>query len=260
MSEKRERERKEAEVRHTFFFLQPTPPKKPPRRNLSVSPTHLSPNVSLPSPSAYEYLYLARSGDEMTSNRKPEMLRRGKSADQYEVMKLRQNYIAPIDIEELKNSPIFQRRKSEDSGKVLKDIQEPVALTMFYDNIQVRTTNPRRKLRRNPNDRDRVYENFEPAFLSSSTMTPTDANNENNRTYGANASITLNSSQESLLDDNRKKIKTPVDGGKNGMTKMICPLSPTNYQQPPTPDHPPPSALQAEISIHERIRPLSQVR
>lgn len=37
------------------------------------------------------------------------------------------------------------------------------------------------------------------------------------------------------------------------------PLSPTNYQQPPTPDHPPPSAQIAERMILERIRPLSQV-
>lgn len=37
------------------------------------------------------------------------------------------------------------------------------------------------------------------------------------------------------------------------------PLSPTNYQQPPTPDHPPPSAQTAERMILERIRPLSQV-
>ncbi|KAK6625911.1 hypothetical protein RUM43_006210 [Polyplax serrata] len=233
--------------------VSPTPPKKPPRRNLSVSPTHLSPNVSLPSPSAYEFLYLARSGDEVTPSRKPDMLRRGKSADQYEVMKLRQNYVTPIDINELKNSPVLQRRKSEDSGKFLQEKREPVALTMYFDNIQVRTTNPRRKLRRNPNDRDKVYENYEPPYLTNST----DVKNECNRTFVSNAYITLKSSQESLLDDNGKKAKTPVEA-RNGVSKVVWPLSPTHYQQPPTPDHPPPSALQAEISIHERIRPLSQ--
>lgn len=37
------------------------------------------------------------------------------------------------------------------------------------------------------------------------------------------------------------------------------PLSPTNYNQPPTPEHPPPSAGQAETFIHDCIRPLSQV-
>ena len=39
--------------------------------------------------------------------------------------------------------------------------------------------------------------------------------------------------------------------------KPQIPLSPTNYQQPPTPDHPPPTSSQAERTIHERIRPLS---
>ncbi|KAK7065190.1 Ankyrin repeat [Halocaridina rubra] len=36
------------------------------------------------------------------------------------------------------------------------------------------------------------------------------------------------------------------------------PLSPTNYHQPPTPDHPPPSARQAQISIHAKIQTVSQ--
>lgn len=37
------------------------------------------------------------------------------------------------------------------------------------------------------------------------------------------------------------------------------PMSPSNYRQPPTPDHPPPTAKIAEKTILERIRPLSQV-
>lgn len=40
--------------------------------------------------------------------------------------------------------------------------------------------------------------------------------------------------------------------------RNLLPQSPTNYKQPPTPDHPPPSSSQAEKTIHERIRPLSQ--
>lgn len=63
--------------------------------------------------------------------------------------------------------------------------------------------------------------------------------------FVSSAFITLKSSQESLLNGDSKKSSWP--------------LSPTHYQQPPTPDHPPPTAQQAERSIHERIRPLSQV-
>ncbi|XP_047492080.1 uncharacterized protein DDB_G0284459-like [Penaeus chinensis] len=36
------------------------------------------------------------------------------------------------------------------------------------------------------------------------------------------------------------------------------PLSPTHYQQPPTPDHPPPSARQAQISIFAKIQSVSR--
>lgn len=61
---------------------QPTPPKKPPRRNLSVSPTHLDSYQNMMSTSmdsgselsktprtgAYEYLFLARSGAKSHSD------------------------------------------------------------------------------------------------------------------------------------------------------------------------------------------------
>ena len=35
----------------------------------------------------------------------------------------------------------------------------------------------------------------------------------------------------------------------------VQPLSPTGYQQPPTPDHPPPSPMTAVLGIHEKINP-----
>lgn len=87
-----------------------------------MSPTHLTPN----SPGAYEYLFLSRSGDDSVSvsSAGSGRLRRGRSADQYEVMRLRQSYITPIDLD----SPVLQRRKSE---------QEPTALTYVCDDIQV---------------------------------------------------------------------------------------------------------------------------
>ena len=40
---------------------------------------------------------------------------------------------------------------------------------------------------------------------------------------------------------------------------MEIPLSPTHYQQPPTPDHPPPSALQAENAITKVLDALRTV-
>lgn len=51
-------------------------------------------------------------------------------------------------------------------------------------------------------------------------------------------------------------------GSRNNYSNILdrnIPMSPSNYRQPPTPDHPPPTAQIAEKTILERIRPLSQV-
>ncbi|XP_024083009.1 ankyrin repeat and SAM domain-containing protein 1A-like isoform X3 [Cimex lectularius] len=227
--------------------VSPTPPKKPPRRNLSVSPTHPTPS----SMGAYEYLFLARSGvrshgdldDINVGNIKPhrEMLRRGKSADQYVDMKLRYTIMG-------------EEFNTEDDPKF-----QPIAITSVYENIPFRTTNPKRKLRRLQNDKS--YENYDPAVILSRGDLPfkkveTTSVSNMDQLHIIEASPAgfvpaFKPSSDFVLD--RRKLN-----GDNDVKKSSCPLSPTNYQQPPTPDHPPPSATQAEHSIHERIRPLSQ--
>lgn len=168
---------------------------------------------------SYEYLYLARSG------RSHGDLRRGRSADQYVDMR------PPVAVLTTSAPP-------HEGGFVM------------------RTQNPRRKLRRSNHD----YENYDfsaptVTVAAVTTSVPASAAHDNRRAedveeedeeeakFVSSAYITLRSSQESLLDE----------------SGAVPPLSPTHYQQPPTPDHPPPSALHAERSIHERIRPLSQV-
>lgn len=236
--------------------MQPTPPKKPPRRNLSVSPTHLQTQMSLSadshiSPSNYEYLFLARTGggnnrghidlDEIQTRR--EQLRHvTRSVDQYVDMK----------------SQVFsdgEMKKQQSTDSI--DGVEPVAITGMYENRSIRVTNPRRKLRRR--------ENYEMDSSPSADKSPcSESAITQDRTYVSNAFLTLKSSQESLLDDRRDSgANTPLGEAFDKRLKrvqgMTMPTSPTHYKQPPTPDHPPPSALQAEKSIHERIRPLSQV-
>ena len=235
---------------YTVFF-QPTPPKKPPRRNLSVSPTHLQTQMSLSAdctlgPSNYEYLFLARSGArshidlEQLQMRREQLRHVSRSVDQYVDMKAR------YDLQRI------------ESGV------EPVAITSIVENRPIKMQNPRRKLRRHC---ERAYENYD---LDSS---PTNANKSpcsesgtsQERTFVSNAFLTLKSSHESLLDDKRDENDVQAQEGHEVTDKrlkrvqMMLPTSPTHYVQPPTPDHPPPSALQAERSIHERIRPLSQV-
>ncbi|XP_024944118.1 uncharacterized protein LOC107271110 isoform X2 [Cephus cinctus] len=237
--------------------VSPTPPKKPPRRNLSVSPTHLQTQMSLSAdcslgPSNYEYLFLARSGArshidlEQLQNRRDNLRHATRSVDQYVDMKAR--YASSRDPRE-------------------RDA-EPVAITSIYENRPIKTQNPRRKLRRHC---ERAYENYDleksnpsadKSPCSESSMMPSAE-----ETYVSSAFLTLKSSQESLLGDKRDGLVSQAGGTEIRETtdkrlrrvQMLVPTSPTHYVQPPTPDHPPPSALQAEKSIHERIRPLSQV-
>ncbi|XP_044594522.1 ankyrin repeat and sterile alpha motif domain-containing protein 1B isoform X3 [Cotesia glomerata] len=238
--------------------VSPTPPKKPPRRNLSVSPTHLQTQMSLSAdcslgPSNYEYLFLARSGArshidlEQLQTRRDQLRHVTRSVDQYVDMKAR--YSGPEST---------NRRAGE----------EPVALTAVYGDRLIKLQNPRRKLRRHC---ERAYENYD----VEDNNPPVDQSPTNetlhDQTFVSNAFLTLKSSQESLLDDRTENGDTtpqePQTAGGTGeatdkrlkRVQMLIPTSPTHYIQPPTPDHPPPSALQAEKSIHERIRPLSQI-
>ncbi|KAJ8676596.1 hypothetical protein QAD02_012383 [Eretmocerus hayati] len=245
----------------------PTPPKKPPRRNLSVSPTHLQTQLSLSAdsaqsgrPSNYEYLFLARSGNarsqdelDQLQQRREQLRHVTRSVDQYVDMSAR---LEP----------------QNQSGK------EPVAITSLQDNKPMRVTNPRRKLRRHAYERS-CYENYEMDSSPSSGngAGPNDKSPgcPEERTYVSSAFLTLRSSQESLLDErNGEQVQQRPPSASAAGThqrdelaedkrlrrlQTLMPTSPTHYVQPPTPDHPPPSAIHAEKSIHERIRPLSQV-
>ncbi|KAJ3630726.1 hypothetical protein MTP99_011904 [Tenebrio molitor] len=198
--------------------VSPTPPKKPPRRNLSVSPTHLQPmsmSVDGVSNSAYEYLFLAHSGTRSQSNlsdveheSRRERLMHGRSMDQYVEMNV---FNIALDEDEERPKELH-RGKSEDLD--CRKRLEPVAITSMYENVIIKQQNPRRKLRRNPE----VYEEYdfrkkeEPIASCSAPET----------TYVSSAFIMVS--------------------GDNDETK----------------NHPPPSALQAESLIYEKIRPLSQ--
>ncbi|CAK9804969.1 Ankyrin repeat and sterile alpha motif domain-containing protein 1B [Anthophora plagiata] len=231
--------------------VSPTPPKKPPRRNLSVSPTHLQTQMSLSAdcslgPSNYEYLFMARSGArshidlEQLQKRREQLRHVTRSVDQYVEMKSR--------------VPDGEERREMNV--------EPVAITSIYENRPIKTLNPRRKLRRH------AFDNCEQGNSPCADKSPCSETDSfvQEQTFVSNAFLTLKSSQESLLDDKRDIIDE--HSGTEGheatdkrlkRVQMMLPTSPTDYSQPPTPDHPPPSAMQAEKSIHERIRPLSQV-
>lgn len=154
-------------------------------------------------------------------------LKHGRSVDQYVDGKLSYS-----EYEENHNSPRIAPVPNPRPS--LKNRPQPVAITAMYENVVIKEQNPRRKLRRNN------FENFEPRM------------DNRVRKY----STQDKSSLESLLDS--QSMNSPSDCERYD-GQRIFPLSPTHYDQPPTPDHPPPSAKQAENSIHEKIRPLSQV-
>lgn len=163
-----------------------------------------------------------------------------------------------IDMNEKPN--VMIRGKSEDL-QLLDTKFQPIAITSVHGNIPYRTTNPRRKLRRHTNDKasegcdaSAILSRGDLPFRKVSSYEPNRSPITIERILVASAdrcnSTALKSSQESLLSEHGNVRRQPLRN---------CPLSPTHYQQPPTPDHPPPSAVLAEKRIHDRIRPLSQV-
>ncbi|XP_028127770.2 ankyrin repeat and SAM domain-containing protein 1A-like isoform X3 [Diabrotica virgifera virgifera] len=231
--------------------VSPTPPKKPPRRNISISPTHIQPmsmSVDGVSNSAYEYLFLAHSGTRSQGNlndfdkeNRRERLSHGRSMDQYVEMNV---FNIALEDEPERPRSELQRGKSEDLDSRKK--HEPIAITSMYENMIIKQQNPRRKLRRHPE----VYEEYdfrrkheEPIASSSAPET----------TFVSSAFIMIS-------DENTGSSSNSTKSEKKMLRTDHFPLSPTHYNQPPTPDHPPPSAMQAESIIYEKIRPLSQWR
>ncbi|XP_072386114.1 ankyrin repeat and sterile alpha motif domain-containing protein 1B-like isoform X2 [Diabrotica undecimpunctata] len=229
--------------------VSPTPPKKPPRRNISISPTHIQPmsmSVDGVSNSAYEYLFLAHSGTRSQGNlndfdkeNRRERLSHGRSMDQYVEMNV---FNIALEDEPERPRSELQRGKSEDLDSRKK--HEPIAITSMYENMIIKQQNPRRKLRRHPE----VYEEYdfrrkheEPVASSSAPET----------TFVSSAFIMIS-------DENTGSSRNSTKLEKKMLRTDVFPLSPTHYNQPPTPDHPPPSAMQAESIIYEKIRPLSQ--
>lgn len=208
----------------------------------------MSMSVDGVSNSAYEYVYLAHSGtrsqgnlNEFDKENRRERLSHGRSMDQYVEMNVFN--IALDDEEPERPRSELQRGKSEDLDCRKK--HEPIAITSMYENVLIKQQNPRRKLRRNPD----VYEEYD--FRRKCFEEPVASSSAPENTFSSTVFIKVcgdGDAKPNSRQDSRKLAKN-----------LHCPLSPTHYKQPPTPEHPPPSAMQAESVIYEKIRPLSQV-
>ncbi|KAF5302340.1 hypothetical protein FQA39_LY10379 [Lamprigera yunnana] len=236
--------------------VSPTPPKKPPRRNLSGSPTHLHPmsmSIDGVSNNAYEYIFLAHSGtrshsdlNDLEQEKKRERLVHGRSVDQY--VEMNTVFNIALDEEEERPPKELHRGKSEDLDTRKSNSKlEPVAITSVYENMIIKQQNPKRKLRRNPD----VYEEYE--FKSKEERVKTSSSAPES-TFVSSAFIMIKGDYKDNCNENGED-EAPMQRVTNPLNN---PLSPTHYHQPPTPDHPPPSAVQAENIIYQRMRPLSQ--
>lgn len=197
---------------------------------------------------AYEYVYLAHSGtrsqgnlNEFDKENRRERLSHGRSMDQYVEMNVFN--IALDDEEPERPRSELQRGKSEDLDCRKK--HEPIAITSMYENVLVKQQNPRRKLRRNPE----VYEEYD--FRRKCLEEPLASSSAPESTFVSTAFMMISGKED-------KKSHSRADNRTLSVNSNF-PLSPTHYNQPPTPDHPPPTAMQAESIIYEKIRPLSQV-
>lgn len=188
---------------------------------------------------AYEYLCLAHSGTRSQSNlsdvdhheNRRERLVHGRSMDQYVEMNV---FNIPLDEDEERPKELH-RGKSEDLD--CRKRVEPVAITGKYENMIIKQQNPRRKLRRN----QEVYEDFD---FRKRKEEPIASCSAPETRFVSSAFIMVSGDNEDVKPT----------------TNRHFPMSPTHYKQPATPDHPPPSAIQAESLIYDKIRPLSQVR
>ncbi|KAJ8968078.1 hypothetical protein NQ314_002478, partial [Rhamnusium bicolor] len=129
--------------------VSPTPPKKPPRRNISISPTHIQPmsmSVDGVSNSAYEYLFLAHSGTRSQGNlndfdkeSRRERLTHGRSMDQYVEMNVF-NIALDDDEPERPKSELQKRRHPEVYEEYdfrRKGKEEPIASSSAPETIFV---------------------------------------------------------------------------------------------------------------------------
>ncbi|XP_054747595.1 ankyrin repeat and sterile alpha motif domain-containing protein 1B isoform X1 [Anastrepha obliqua] len=210
---------------HMSTFAPGAPPKKPPRRNLSVSPTHSGQQFTYTSPNHHQQQPQARTRQQHHSSVG------GMSFDETTQLRERQ-----------RSDRLYASTResaSSTTGTLLTSSSNDMLERMNYSSEEradsadgVATSNSMKRPLNKSRDVSTDIINCENPTLKS---------------YNPNRK----------LKRNRNSYSLSISDTKENDAKPKIPLSPTNYQQPPTPDHPPPSSSHAERTIHERIRPLS---
>ncbi|TMW46773.1 hypothetical protein DOY81_008147 [Sarcophaga bullata] len=218
------------------------PPKKPPRRNLSVSPTNSGQPFSYTSPNHQQQNNFGRRHTRSPSNDSPYSHQSHGS-------------VGGISFDE---SQLTERQRG---NRLFASARES---TRTSGNVSLSSSTDMLEKRHHSEDVENLVPNSNQEITNSMKRpkpAPRNLNNSNADTTTTNDNATLKSyNPNRKLKRNRNSYSVTLGDKeeKNDENRPQIPQSPTNYKQPPTPDHPPPSSSQAEKMIHERIRPLSQ--
>ncbi|CAD6991567.1 unnamed protein product [Ceratitis capitata] len=226
---------------HMSTFAPVAPPKKPPRRNLSVSPTHSGQQFSYTSPNHNQHKQQTRTGQQYHSPSTESPYSGHQS----------HGSVGGMSFDETTHSRERQRGERLYASARENARSTTGVLMASSSNDMLERMNYSSEERADSTEGGGTSNSMKRPLNKSHEVSSEIINCENPtlKSYNPNRKLKRNRNSYSLSISDTKENKN--DG------KPQIPLSPTNYQQPPTPDHPPPSSSQAERTIHERIRPLS---
>ncbi|XP_076334831.1 uncharacterized protein LOC143238461 isoform X4 [Tachypleus tridentatus] len=237
----------------------PQPPAKPPRRSIATVSPGSRPHSGRPG-STYEYLSLATSGTDQSppigggeslrvNSVKEQVVKRTRGGEDYVDMKLRNSIVGNYE-----NRDVVLAYSVASTLDNLETVLEGAGRTEKYVNGSEETSV-------NEYDTDFYEKSFSALYddIASGKLTTfgTVQTSSKSSTVLTQPKV-LTSSQCVFTREDSMTAKPSFLDFQNKRATVQIPLSPTNYNQPPTPDFPPPSPATAEHGIHEKIRPLSQ--
>ncbi|XP_013778899.1 uncharacterized protein LOC106463417 isoform X2 [Limulus polyphemus] len=237
----------------------PQPPAKPPRRSIATVSPGSRPHSGRPG-STYEYLSLATSGSDQSppigggeSSRvnsvKEHVVKRTRGGEDYVDMKLRNSIVGNYE-----NRDVVLAYSVASTVDNQETVMEDAGRTEKYVNGNEETSV-------NDYDTDFYEKSFSALYddiASGKLTTFGTVQTSSKSTTALTQGKVLTSSHSVFTREDSMTAKPSFLDFQNKRATVQIPLSPTNYNQPPTPDFPPPSPATAEHGIHEKIRPLSQ--
>ncbi|XP_030370677.1 ankyrin repeat and sterile alpha motif domain-containing protein 1B [Scaptodrosophila lebanonensis] len=246
---------------HMSTFASGGPPKKPPRRNLSVSPTHTGQQFSYTSPN--------HQGQHSGQNsRRPPQQQQQQRSPSNDSPYSHQSHgsVGGMSFDETQlrerqrgdrlYASARESTRSAAAGMCLSSSNDMLDRQCSSSELNSETTG---SVANSSGESPAAHATNSmkrpipaPRGISKLSKELINCENPTLKSYNPNRKLKRNRNSCSLNVGDKPAVES------NSEPKQQIPSSPTHYKQPPTPDHPPPSSSQAERTIHERIRPLSQ--